>query len=145
MDEKVVDAFNFTCHPLSRCDGGEAEDKSPDLQQTTEMAHSYSFDLWKEKRAKFAAFSTPCVELESLIADRQAAYEKWCERRRSGDDGGGPKSKAAEALLEFQCRTSAEVQRKVSLFAGNDHLASLGSNHSDLFLPSLIIQESGAA
>ncbi len=123
---------------------GEAEGKSSDLQKTVEMAHDYSFDLWKEKQAEFAAVDTASLELEALIADWQAAYDKWCERRRLGDDSGGPESKAediaAEALLEFQCRTSVDVQRKVSLFAGNDHLASLGSNHSDLFLPSLITQ-----
>ncbi|MFS8124199.1 hypothetical protein QD336_17400 [Rhizobium sp. BR 250] len=85
-------------------------------------------------------------ELESVISTWRAAHEKWRERLSLGDEGDGPESKsedvAAEALLSFQCRTDADVQRKVSLFAGNDHLASLAFSYSDLFLPSLIVSES---
>ncbi|MFS8121817.1 hypothetical protein QD336_05280 [Rhizobium sp. BR 250] len=90
--------------------------------------------------------SVASEELESVIATWRAAHEKWRERLSIGDEGDGPESKsedvAAEALLSFQCRTHADVQRKVSLFAGSDHLASLGFSYSDLFLPSLIVAES---
>ncbi len=82
-------------------------------------------------------------ELGDIISKWQEAHAKWREQLDIGDESDSPQSKAediaAEALLTFQCRTHTEVQRKISLFAGNDHLASLGASYSDTFFPSLIV------
>ncbi|WP_230057968.1 hypothetical protein [Agrobacterium fabrum] len=120
---------------------GEIESRSANL-----------YDLAKaeadESRSRLEKVA-PSPELEKVIAGWRAAHAEWRNRLEIGDESDSPESEAedvaAEALLNFQCSTHEDVQRKLTLFAGVNHLASLGANYSDVFFPSLIIPEGGAA
>ncbi|WP_288430425.1 hypothetical protein [uncultured Agrobacterium sp.] len=91
----------------------------------------------------------PSRELEDIITNWQDAHAKWRGRLDIGDENDNPESKAedlaAEALLNCQCRTHADVQRKLSLFASINHLGSLVGSYPETFLPTVIIADGGAA
>lgn len=124
---------------------GEAETRAARLEDATGAESAFWFQFHEPE---CAATTTPS-EFEDVIAGWRAAHAKWRERLDAGDGGDSPESKAedaaAETLLNFQCRSHDDVQRKIALFTEVDHLGSLGADRREVFFPTLIIPEGGDA
>ena len=124
---------------------GEAETRASRLED----AAGAESEFWFQFHDPDCTTSKTPSEFEDVIAGWRAAHAKWRERLDAGDVGDGPESKAeeaaAETLLNFQCRSHDDVQRKIALFIEADHLGSLGADRREVFFPSLVISEGGAA
>ncbi|MDR6101033.1 hypothetical protein QE369_001211 [Agrobacterium larrymoorei] len=125
---------------------GEVESRCTLLTDIVEDHHEYLTGILDALEQGVGEQALVSPGLEEALAIWQEAFGIWREIMRSGDESDCAESQAEEralqALVSFQCRTHADVQRKITLFCGAQ-LAPLAEMYSDVFLASLIIH--GAA